>query len=65
MTQPTNPNSPKGIAAAMGLAALIALTVVAAPAVAGVSIWFVILPLALAVVIVRVVDSFLQRRRTA
>lgn len=64
MTQPTDPNSLKGIAAAMGLAALIALMVIAAPAAAGVSLWFVVLPLALAVMVVRLVDWLLQRRRS-
>jgi hypothetical protein len=59
-TVPLNPNSLKGILAAAGSALLLALAFIAAPVAVGVSPWFVILPVALAVMIVRVIDARLH-----
>lgn len=58
---PLNPNSLKGILAAAGSALLLALVLIAMPVAVGVSPWFVILPGAFTVMIVRVIDSRLHR----
>ena len=58
---PLNPNSLKGILAAAGSALLLGLVSIAMPVAVGVSPWFVILPVAFTVMIVRVIDARLHR----
>jgi hypothetical protein len=58
---PLDPNSLKGILAAAGSGLLLALALLAAPVAVGVSPWFVILPVAFAVMIVCGIDSCRHR----
>lgn len=60
-TAPLNPNSLKGILAAAGTGLLLALALIASPVAVGLSPWFVILPVAFTVMIVRVIDARLHR----